>query len=295
MVTVIRDGISYNVTDGSLAYKAGDEGWAMPAVIRPSQRGPQQHGDTDKGFKLQPRIGRLIFKLPGSSLTDLYDKRDRLIGIFAPADDPITLHWPYHGGRRIDCHYIADMQMPTSEREGWMQKVAITLKASDPTYYDPTARAETFNLGGGGGALVVPMTVPHTVGASSIDQTKGIAYPGTWHAYPSLIRITGPITNAVITNETTGEKLDFTGTTIADGDYYDLDLRYGYKTVVDSLGANKYADLTNDSDLSTWHLEKAPEPGTESDPRINSVRVQGTAITSTTKVEISYRARYVGI
>jgi hypothetical protein len=116
-------------------------------------------------------------------------------------------------------------------------------------------------------------------------------YDGDVASFPSIIRITGPITNPVITNQSTGEKLDFTGTTIAGGDYYDIDLRYGLKTIVDASGNDVFSDLTSDSDHATWHIA-ADDEVTDG---INTVRVQGSSITASTKIEINYLNRYGGI
>jgi hypothetical protein len=167
----------------------------------------------------------------------------------------------------------------------------VVLKADDPTMYDPDGESVTFALGGGGGAWEFPWVIPWEVGASTIDLSQNLVYAGDVASLPSIIRITGPITDAIITNNSTGEKLDFDGTTIAGGDYYDIDLRYGYKTVVDNDGVNKITDLTADSDLSTWHIAAEDEVP----DGINSIRVQGTAITESTKVEINYYNRYNGI
>lgn len=73
-----------------------------------------------------------------------------------------------------------------------------------------------------------------------------------------MITVDGPINDLVITNNATGEKLDFTGDSVAVGKQRIIDLRYGNKTVVDELGADCIALLTTDSDLATWHL--APHP-----------------------------------
>ena len=107
----------------------------------------------------------------------------------------------------------------------------------------------------------------------------------------SPVRITGPITDAVITNNATSEKLDFTGTTIAAGDYYEIDCRYGYKTVVDSTGANQIADLTSDSDLVSFHIAPDPEVG----GGINSITITGTSITAATTAFVSGKTRLIGV
>jgi hypothetical protein len=49
-------------------------------------------------------------------------------------------------------------------------------------------------------------------------------------------------------------KLDFAGTTIAAGDWYEIDLRYGVKTIKDSNGVNKISALSANSNLATFRL-----------------------------------------
>lgn len=291
MLSLIRGGTAYPLDDGTYALLTGDDGWGMAPLHRLQERGPQQHGDTDKGFRLDPRIGRLVLFLKGSSREDLYIKRQTLLDLFAPGDEALKLRWELSDTKQIDCYYIGDMNMSGSDRKGFSQEVVITFKAPDPTFYNPTAEARTFNLGGASDALVVPMEVPMVVGASTLDSTTVITYTGNWRSYPHLIRITGPITDCIITNNTTGEVLDFTGVTISAGDYYELDLRYGQKTVVDSNGNNKIADLTDDSDLATWHLASTREVT----GGINSINVAGTSVTEATTVEITYYVRYLGI
>ena len=92
----------------------------------------------------------------------------------------------------------------------------------------------------------------------TIDQTAVRTYEGSWDEFPT-VRITGPATNAVLENVTSGDKLDFTGTAISAGTSYVLDLRYGYKTVTQDDGTNRIDKLTNDSDLATWRLLAAPD------------------------------------
>lgn len=295
---VIREGTAYDFSPqaaGNLAYLVGDDGWGMAPLHRFSQRGPQQHGETDKGLRLDPRYGQLVFQIPAGTWSELQTKRAQLLALFSPSEEPLKIKWTRSATRYIDVHYVGDLGFGSGDREGYSQKVAVTLKAPDPTYYDPVPATRTIDMGGGTSSFPVPMAVPHNVGTSVGDMTVNISYPGTWHSFPHLIRIIGPITNPVITNETTGEVLAFTGITIAGGDYYDLDLRFGQKTVFNSSGTNKIQDLTDDSDLATWHIEKGPAAGTLTGPKLNSIRVEGTSITPTTRVEIAYYVRYLGI
>jgi hypothetical protein len=88
----------------------------------------------------------------------------------------------------------------------------------------------------------------------------------------------------VITNGATDDKIDFTGFTIGAGVTYTIDLRYGYKTVVDHLGANQISKLSTDSDLATWGLIAGE----------NSIGVVGTSITSATLISFQFNERFIG-
>lgn len=290
-VSVIVGGVEYSLSDRTTSVLVGHDGWGMAPLHRISERGPQQHGESDLGYRLDPRYGTLIFRLPATTMADMFTLRRTLIGLFAPQNSPV-LKWDLiYGERRIACHYAGDMGMAWAHRDWAAQQATVRLKCPDPTFYDPDVHHVTFALGGGGDAFEIPLAIPWEIGASDLDQTVGIDYAGDWLSYPHRIRIVGPITDAVVTNLTTDEKLDFTDVTIGDGDYYDIDCRYAQKTVVDSAGDNKIADLTDDSDLATWHLAAHPDaPGGH-----NDINVTGSAVNESTEIYISYYDRYLGI
>ena len=115
-----------------------------------------------------------------------------------------------------------------------------------------------------------------------------VQYGGSWIEYP-VMTVLGPISDPVITNHTTGEKLDFTGYTIGAGVTYTIDTRYGAKSVTDSGGTSQIAQLSDDSDLGSFHLS-APPYATGS---VNSFSLVGTAITGgVTLLTVQHFNRY---
>jgi hypothetical protein len=297
MISIIVNGTETQIT--SIGNLRAHDGWGMSPLHNITERGPMQHGDTFRDFRLDPRTARFKFKMALTDLGDMYDQRQAILAYF-PVMEWIQVRWelPY-GTRQFDCRYESDLSLPWEVQQWAAQDFVLALTAHDPTCYDPVGEGVTFDLGGGSDSgMIVPTVVPYYIGTSVLDVYKTVNYPGTWHSFPHKIRITGPITGAIVTNVTTGDKLDFSGITIAVGNYYDVDLRYGYKTVVDSAGADRVAELSDDSDLSTWHLRAAtsvPGTGITSASNPNSIRVQGTAIDSSTQVGISYYVRYIGI
>lgn len=292
-IYAIVDGVTYDLNYGDPAHYEADDGLGMPDLRRLEERGPMQHGSSDRGYRLEPRYASYIFGVSGWTKAELWDKRQALLRIFRPSRPIIMKHVLDNGDvRYLDCLFSGGMKMPSADRRGLIfQKLAVTLKADDPTYYDPEGESLTFALGGGGDAWEFPWEIPWGVGASTIDATTDLEYEGDVATYPTIIRITGPVDDPILTNLSTGEKLDFTGASITGGNYYDIDLRYGFKTIVDSTGADVLSDLTSDSDLATFHLaadDEVPDG-------INTLRFQGDVVTESTKVEISYLNRYSGI
>lgn len=282
---------TYSLDDGTYCYYQGDDGFGMAQVYDLAERGPQQHGDSDRGFYLAPRNGRLFLQIEGTSWEDMFTRRHALMDIFRPQYRNLSLRWTFDTyTRQLDCHFSGDMQMPSNDRRAFAQDVVVGLKANDPTFYDPDAEVVIFQLGAGSDTWEVPFEVPWTVGASTIDVSSAISYLGSAPSYP-VIRITGPLDDAVITNTTLGLKIDLTGINIAAADWYEIDLRYGRKTVKDKAGTNKIADLTTDSDLTNFRI--VPDP--DASGGTNSITVTGTSATTASKVDITYYTRYIGI
>lgn len=290
-LSAIVNGVTYPLDDGTYCYWVGDDGLGMAPMHRLSERGPLQHGDTDRGYRLDPRMIRLVLDIVATTRASLFSKRTSLMGILSPVNSNVILQLALDSGTyRINTNYVAQMAMPSSERLGWNQTVVVDLKANDPTWYKSTGDSLSFSLAAGGDSLEVPTEIPMVVGGSTINTITSATNNGSFYTYPT-IRITGPIQNCVITNSTSGDKLDFTGTTISGGDYYDINLRYGYKTVTNAAGTNKIADLTSDSDLATWNLLPDPDAG----DGINSIQVTGIAASEETNVYLHWYERYIGL
>jgi hypothetical protein len=212
IVTALVGPNSYNLTDGAISWRILDENLAMAPIRRLKERGPLQHGATDLGFRLDPRPFVLTLKTQGTSQADLRNRRKTLINIFKPlASIPIKLRYDLDNGdvRQIDC-YVAGggLQMNERDREGFLQTAIVNLEAADPTFYDPTLQTVSFGLSAA--AFTVPMVIPLNVGSNNINQSRAVTYAGTWPVNP-VIQVVGPITNPIILNQTTGEKISFFG------------------------------------------------------------------------------------
>jgi hypothetical protein len=272
----------------------GTVGLGQAEAQRLETAGAQQHGVSDRGFFLLPRNFAVALGFEALTKDEYWNtRRQDLIRLFKPDSTPLQLRLDLPSGEayQIDCHYRGGLEFPFNSRVAYVESVTVELRAGDPTLYNPAEDSVVFALGGGGSAFTIPLPIPWPIGASALDVTRTISYAGSWRANP-IIRVVGPITNALIENLTTDEKLDFNGVTIAAGEWYEIDTRYGYKQVVDDGGVVVTEDLTDDSDLGTFHLE-APE-GVEPIAN-NDIRVTGSGVTTATEVYMRYNTRYTGI
>ena len=269
----------------------GGVGTGMAPLHILSERSPQQHGDTYRGFRLDPREIAYVVELGANTPGDLDDGRDVLYRLLTPTDDGLSLRVARQNGsqRQIACRYSGGFTGDTKDIDGELwQKIALTFSCRDPLWYDPEQVAETFGASGAAAGMAIPWLIPWKLGASSISQARTLQYPGTFETSP-VVRIVGPITDAIVTDASSpgADRLDFTGTTIANGAYYEVDCVQ--KTVKDHTGANQISKLIN-SDLSTFALHPHPiAPG-----GANTIVVGGSGISSVTQLYLSYYARYIG-
>jgi len=267
------------------------DGLGMAPVQRTHISGPHQHGATQTHAKLSPRVVTLRLESDYES-DESWAARQALIQMFnAPTGDPLHLDavLPTGDTRRLNVRYMAGLTMPL--QRGVTEAYAVQLIASkNPEFYDPTAILWGYSVPSGSSLWSFPLAFPAGFGAGSVDVTETKQYTGTWEVYP-IITVVGPCTDLLIENETTDEKLDFDGHTIAAGETVTIDLIYGEKTVESSTDNTDVADLTTDSDIATWHIA----PHCEAMGGQNTLHITFTGGTSNSQVSIQFNTRYLGI
>lgn len=291
-VALVRGSDTFNLSNNTYCRVTSADGIERMPTVRISEVGPLQHGATDRGFRGQKRLIRLMAYFQMSNSTSYWNRREALNELLEPTTALSQLRFDLGNGKRrqIECS-IQGVVMGTRANDAGHQPFAVDFECPNPAFYDPNGKAVTFGIDYSAKTFQIPMEIPLGIGQSTIDASKTIAYAGSWRSYPWRIRIVGPIVDCVITNTSTGEKLDFTGVSIGAGALRDVNLQYSYKTVVDGSGTNRIEDLTDDSDLTSWHLATRREvPGGD-----NTIAVTGTGATSATEVYVSYFEYYNGI
>ena len=258
----------------------------------------QQHGATIRGGRLDARTINMALVLTTETAAEADTARQEIQAWFALLPGALTLACTRDDGevRLIDVWVagMVDTPIDTDSRAPGYQKLAVQFRAPDPTWYE--GLVEYWSILGGAASgqrgFAIPMTIDWAqVTQTYIDARESLTYGGTWYEYP-LITLYGPGTGWTLTNETTGDVLDLPTLTLTAGEWVEIDLRYGHKSVTDDAGANLIGELSTDSDLATWHL--APAPAAENG--VNQIVLEvGSGATDATGVRLAFYNRYVGL
>lgn len=139
----------------------------------------------------------------------------------------------------------------TSQVAAWQ----IQLAAPDPLRYATAAQAANCGLATTSGGLAFPLVFPLDFGVGAGGGTLLLTNSGNTSTWPTWT-ITGPVTDPVILNTTTGERLAFSGLTIDAGQTLTLDT--DARTVMLQGVASRRGKLTANS--SWFPLRRGSTP-----------------------------------
>lgn len=149
----IVGGVTYNLSDRNPFDVVSVTGVGIAPARRLTQRGPMQHGETDIGFRLDPRNVNLVLAVKAASRAAADAARDTLTAIFKPrGSTPVQLRCTRDDGavRQLDCYTVGLVDMPITddERIGSFQRVGVQLVASDPIWYSLDGTTQTVGMSG---------------------------------------------------------------------------------------------------------------------------------------------------
>jgi hypothetical protein len=130
-----------------------------------------------------------------------------------------------------------------------MPIAAVEFFATDPRIYDDTEQSLSTGLEASVAGLSWNLTWNLNWGGSSTGNSFNATNSGTFST-PFTVRFDGPVTNPIIENVTTGEKLALTadsGLVLGSGEFVELDTEA--RTVLLGGTASRYSKLSSDS---TW-------------------------------------------
>jgi hypothetical protein len=260
-----------DATTGLTIQYLGDQGFGLAPMHRITTRGPLQDGDSDIDFRLDPRVLQLPLMVVNASSASPryqhYEIREKLLQIFRPGDDAYITVTRTDGTttktRRINVKVLGGLAFDV-DPNAYHVRTVVQLRASDPTWYDPNNQQAIYLN-------------------ANINGTQTITTTGNWNVFPYDINISGAITNPKITNTTTGQFIEFSGT-ISASTFYIINLSYGVKTVVDNSGVSQISKVTAASNLATWSLI----------PGNNVIAITGTSV-SGAAATFNFNDRFTGI
>lgn len=100
---------------------------------------------------------------------------------------------------------------------------SVPLIAPDPRKYSTVLHQVTATQASPAPGLAPPLTPPFTLPPGAPPMAVVCVNAGSFETRP-LITITGPVSNPAVVNQTTGQSISFTGTTLAAGDVLTIDL-----------------------------------------------------------------------
>ncbi len=305
-------GETIELTDPYVRLKEID-GIGMPDVRHIEEAYAQQDGVTYLETRLDKRIIQMRFDLWAATEADMWTARNemlRLIRVFA-AGFSLRLDLPNGAARQIDLRYDSQFTLPRQwEENNKIQPAVLQCVAHNPTFYDPTPVLWGFAISGGGASYGFDPGNPGTWGhepdglgfpagwgiSTVLAPPESKIYAGTWKAYP-LITLRGPMTEPVVENHTTGDKLEFVSGYVIDvGEVVQIDLRMNSRaqralTVTHSVDGNVPHALSDDSNVGTFHIAAHPE----AIDGVNEISVRFTGGDTNSRAEIRFHTRYVGV
>ena len=273
-------------TEQKIAVQPGRAGAFMPPVRFSEDTIPYSHGMRVKSATFGPRELDLPLYLSGPS----EDALRLAIRAFLSKLDPIgddgrlRVTRPDGTARELYCRYSRGGELVEDTRNYGITscRTILTFRAAnDPLWYDTTPVSLTFVAGT---AVAFFPGTPFLLSPSAIFSSpfdvNNIGDAETW----PIITLTGPGSNIVLRNLTSGEKLEFLSSfALTAGQTLTIDTREGKRTVTRNDGTKHYDKLTVDSTM--WPVYKG----------INSLQLDMTATTVASSLTLTYFKRYFSV
>ncbi len=274
---------------GGLIYQT-QSGFGMPEIEHVRGKFPGQRGEFLRGLNMNSRSVSLKVHMKGVGFAGTERLRERVLTVFNPYLGKGTLRQTLYDDsgavtsvRELrEVVYESGLEFDTDQRIGSSLPAVIRLRAYDPYWYDPAQVTSTFALDQPGG-ITVPMLFPLNIAPEGIYSTQSIENTGQVET-PVRIEITGPGTDPVIENMTTGKRIALT-VTLTEGDLVVIETHERRPSIALSSGGTTRSLLGARSiDTRFWGLVSGP----------NQIRVRLTNA-SGGSVNLSRNHRFIGV
>jgi len=257
------------------------EGTGGSPVEVQMQKAPYQDGETYIDSLLGPRYLSIEGLIWATKQGAVLDRRQRLARVFNPSLGLGTFRLELgHTAYEIDAAVDSPVAFPDRTSKP-IQSFAVSLVCPDPAWREPTD--ETWTLASFVGGFSFPFSFPLSFG--TVGQELDIENKGDMES-PVLIRMTGPLTNPVLENVTTGQRITITRE-IQGGETLEINTAFGQKsvTIVSASGSrsNGFHYVSPSSEF--WGLI----------PGLNTVSYAATEESANSSVTLSFYHRYSGV
>jgi len=286
----------FDAISGYTFHLLGFQDVGLPPITRITQRGAFQHGDTNIDFRLNPRTFTIDGLVEASNAFEHLQIRQMLGRIFKVSNTASTIQYETSDGfttitRAIDCYVSGDLNVSSNTSAGYDVYYTIELRADNPLWYDPNQNIVQLTGSVVGDPTDIPAVIPRTYGTNGLDSSSIISYDGTFLAYPIITVFGGSagLQNLTIANVTTNKIIAIGNVPV--NATYTIDLRYGYKTVVDQNGVNRITNIDPQSNLTTFAIV----PSNSYDPYDNEITVECDNASANSSVTLSFYTQYTSI
>jgi len=287
----------FDSISGYTFHLLGFDDVGLPPITRITQRGAFQQGDTNIDFRLNPRVFRIRGLIEASNVLEHMQIRNMLGRMFKVSNQASTLKYESSDGgeefisRAIDCYVNGDLNISSDTTVGYDVFYTIELRADNPLWYDPNQNVKYLTGTVVGNPTDIPAVIPRTYGTNGLDSSSTITYNGSFASYPVITVFGGDagLQNLTIANVTTNKVIYITSVPV--NATYTIDLRYGYKTVVDQNGVNRITNVNPQSNLTTFAIV----PDNSYSPLDNEIVVECDNASNNSSVTIYYYTQYTSI
>ncbi len=183
----------------------------MPPIRSADESSSGDHGWFAGIDYLDERTVELGLTIQGLGLVDLDSQCDLLEGAFAvqPVEQPLTYYLADTTvGRVINCRARRVLIPRDLKRSSIYVNATIELVATDPRKYALTPTIVPTGLASSSGGMMFPATFPLGFGSVGAGGIITLTNAGNFQT-PLQFTISGPVTNPIIDNVTTGQSLQF--------------------------------------------------------------------------------------
>jgi hypothetical protein len=254
------------------------DGLGSPPPKRNSTKRARGHGSTDSTRFYDDRVLNLTGYLYGTDMAALQAARDVFTGACA-LGSPHVLKFRRQGfaeDEQVTFIVGGEIQIPlagSSRRAKWTAQ----LVCSDPRIYAAALKVASYDptVGAAGTGLVLPLAFPLDFGGIGGGSQLDCQNQGNFPTPPTFT-ITGPVTNPIVDNDTTGESLFTTGLAVAAGDQLVIDVASKGVT----LNGGSRPDFVDALNTTWFELAKGD----------NLIRLRGSGmVTGQTQLTVSWR------